>query len=285
MAMLTVNGIDVSKWQGDIDWIKVKDSGKEFAFIKIGNCLKNGNLTLDPKFTTNIKGALAAGLKVGVYAYMYTRTVDTATIAAQNVVAALATSKELLTLPVACDMEEVNVANTGRANCTSMAAAWRDVMRSAGLTPALYCNPNWLKNYITRPDDMSLWLAHYTSKPYCASDYWQYSDKGKVPGINDNVDLNYGYVAIPNKAVKEVDVDEQRITSAKHVDSKPYDTEDALEYLSKAGWIDSPELWRNVLSGGKVADAQKHIAPLLCKFAAAVMDGDHVIDELQDIVV
>ncbi len=266
---MAIKGIDVSKWQGDIDWGKVTDSGVEFAFIKLCNCWKDGTITIDPMFTTNIKGALAAGLPVGAYAYMYTRDVQAATLAAQNVVSALAASASLLRLPVACDMEEAAVADTGRDNCTAMAVAWRDVLWSAGMVPSLYVNPNWLKNYINLPLDMSLWLAHYATKPYCASDYWQYTAKGRVPGISGDVDLDWGYVEIADE-VPAVSV--------------TYDPQSDLEYLAKAGIIDSPDIWLRILSGEITASVQNHIIPFIAKFRDAVEDKDHILDELQDII-
>lgn len=262
-------GIDVSKWQGTIDWGKVRESGVEFVFVKLCNCWKDGTIGLDPMFTAHLKGALAYGLHVGVYCYMYTRTVADAKLAAQNVVSALATTTSLLRLPVACDMEEASVANTGRGNCTAMAIAWRDAIRAAGMEPSLYVNPNWIKNYIDLPQDMPLWLAHYASTPYCSADYWQYTAKGRVPGISGDVDLDWGYVDIADEA------------AAPQI---AYDPQADLEYLGKAGIIDSPDVWLRILSGEITASVQNHIVPFIAKFRDAVEDKDNILDELQDIL-
>ena len=82
-------GIDVSKWQPQIDWQKVKADGIDFAIIRIGYCYNNGELKLDSAFTQYIKGALAAGLDVGIYLYSYATTVQAARRAAQEVVYAV----------------------------------------------------------------------------------------------------------------------------------------------------------------------------------------------------
>ena len=77
-------GIDVSKWQPKVDWKKVKADGIDFAIIRIGYCYNNGALKLDSAFTQHIKGALAAGLDVGIYLYSYATTVQAAKRAAQR---------------------------------------------------------------------------------------------------------------------------------------------------------------------------------------------------------
>lgn len=84
-------GIDVSKWQSQIDWQKVKADGIDFAIIRIGYCYNNGALKLDSAFTQHIKGALAAGLDVGIYLYSYATTVQAARRAAQEVIKAIKT--------------------------------------------------------------------------------------------------------------------------------------------------------------------------------------------------
>lgn len=266
---MAIKGIDVSKWQGTIDWQKVKSAGVDFAVVKLGNGLSNGNLSVDPYFTKNFKGALSVGLRVGVYVFMYGTSVSAAKLVAENTVATLSTSKNLLSLPVFFDLEWDDTAATGRANCTAMAVAWRDVIAKAGFVPGLYTNPNWLKNYISCPDNCKLWLAHYAKTPYCSSYIWQYTMAGRVDGINTDVDIDWGYFEIADEAPTV---------------SIAYNPQDDLEYLAKAGIIDSPDIWLKVLSGEITASVQNHIIPLIAKFRNAVEDKDNILDELQDII-
>ena len=104
-------GIDVSKWQPKVDWQKVKADGIDFAIIRVGFCYNNGALKLDSAFTQHIKGALAAGLDVGIYLYSYATTVQAARRAAQEVVKAVKPYK--LTYPIAFDIEYESIYTGG----------------------------------------------------------------------------------------------------------------------------------------------------------------------------
>lgn len=259
-----LKGIDVSKWNGVIGWQKVAVSGVSFAMVRAATGSRSGKINIDPKLDANINGAHAAGIKVGVYLYSYAYTVDAARKEADNLVQALAKYKDKITWPVAYDIEEPGQATTARrATNTAQATAFLAVIRNAGYTPMLYCNPNWLKNYIdAKLVGADIWLAHYTAgKPYAAGQtIWQYSSKGAVAGISGNVDLNVAY--------KDYSVSQRPdwLTPAP-APTPPHEA--AIDALYAAGQINSPEYWRQVCNGKVVATAD-NVRALLAKWAAAI---------------
>jgi len=191
--MLQIKGIDVSKWQGEIDWNEVKSDGVEFVFIRTGY---SNNYT-DPYFEEYYSYAKTAGIKVGAYHYSYAQSADDAKSEAEFALTLLK-NKEF-DYPIAFDVEENSQIKLGKKIITDMIISFCDTIKSAGYTPMLYTNTNWRSNYI----DMTripylLWQAHYTSPKPPAIDnrvsVWQYSSTGKVDGVNGNVDMNTGFV-------------------------------------------------------------------------------------------
>lgn len=191
---MEIKGIDVSKWQGTIDWRAVAGDGVKFAMIRAAYGSTSGRITIDPRFAENVRGAIAAGIHVGVYLYSYAKTVEAARLEAQNLVAALSTSREQITYPVAYDLEDESQRNLGRVRNGEMVRAFCDVVRSAGFRPMLYASKSWLDSYIDVPEDVPVWAARWgVSAPGVACEMWQYSDSGRVAGITGNVDLNISY--------------------------------------------------------------------------------------------
>jgi GH25 family lysozyme M1 (1,4-beta-N-acetylmuramidase) len=191
-----VNGIDVSKWQGTIDWPKVAASGIKFAMIKVGSGSSRGAYTLDSQFQRNITGALAAGIAVGAYLYSYALTPDAAAGEAAWVIKQLAPYKDKITFPVAYDLEDKTQESLGKPTLTAMCRAFTDAIRAAGYIPALYASKYWLESKIDAAAvNADLWVAQWGDKltyaRQCA--IWQYSDKGSVAGISGAVDLNTAY--------------------------------------------------------------------------------------------
>ncbi len=193
---MELKGIDVSRWNGDINWTKVKSSGIEFVMIKAASGSNKGTYSLDPKFKTNIVGAYNAGLKVGVYLYSYAQSVAGVLGEAKFFVEQITPYKKYITYPAVYDLEDASQIYLGKRTLTEMVRTFCNYVRDNGFTPMLYSNPNWLKNYI---DSLSIgvpvWLAQWASKPTWNGDFtmWQYSSKGSVPGISGNVDMNIGY--------------------------------------------------------------------------------------------
>ena len=194
-------GIDVSKWNGNIDWNAVKNSGVSYVIIRCGyRGSTTGALIEDPKFKSNISGATAAGLKVGVYFFTQATNEVEAVEEASMAVSLIKGYK--ISYPVFLDVES---ANGGRADSISQSArtavckAFCQTVQNSGYTAGVYANKTWFTSYINAGSLTSykLWLAQYAATPtYTATKYdlWQYSSKGSVAGISGNVDMNISYL-------------------------------------------------------------------------------------------
>lgn len=195
-----VLGIDVSKWQKEIDWDKVKNEGVDFAIIRCGyRGSVTGSLVEDPYFEQNIKGARAAGIKVGVY--FFTQAVnEVEAVEEASMVISLVRDYELQ-YPVFIDTE--GAGGNGRADSlnveerTAVCEAFCTTVKNAGLEAGVYASRNWYNNKLTANtlESYAIWLAEYRSVPLYQGYYqmWQYTSKGKINGINGNVDLNVSY--------------------------------------------------------------------------------------------
>lgn len=192
-------GIDVSKYQGDIDWARVKASGVQFAILRLGyRGYGTGNLAMDSKFETYLKGAQAAGIQVGVYFFSQAITPEEAVEEADFCAAAL--KDRSITYPVVYDWEpypssvEARTEGLEDAVLTECSKAFLDRIKALGYTPMLYSNPTYFYLHLdmARLTGYPLWLAHYVDMTdfYYQYDMWQYSCTGAVPGISGSVDLN-----------------------------------------------------------------------------------------------
>ncbi len=192
-----IPGIDVSAYQGDINWEEVKESGAEFVMIRLGlRSYEDALLYLDSKFEENLTGAKEAGLAVGVYFYSQAVTPEEAIEEARFVIRHI--RGRGVNLPVAFDMEPAH--ETDRISVlsveekTQIADAFCKVIKRNGYKPVIYGNPHWLTNsidlsYLT---DYDLWLANYEESTEFPYDFkmWQYTESGVVPGISGYVDLD-----------------------------------------------------------------------------------------------
>ena len=192
-------GIDVSKWNGTIDWTSVKNSGVNYVIIRCGyRGSSTGALVVDPKFEKNIKGATAAGIKVGVYFFSQAVNKNEAVEEASMVLELI--KKYTISYPVFLDVE----ASGGRADSinkttrTEVIKAFCETIQNSGYTAGLYANKSWLTNKIdtSQLTKYKIWLAQYASAPTYTGRYdmWQYKSTGKVSGISGNVDLNISYL-------------------------------------------------------------------------------------------
>ncbi len=189
-------GIDVSKYNKDIDWEKVRASGIEYAIIRMGyRGSSTGALVTDPYYEQNIRGAKAAGLKTGIYFFTQALNEPEAVEEAAMVESLISASD--LDLPVFLDVES----SGGRGDTldkdtrTKNIRAFIDTLEHDGYRAGLYANKKWLTSYINADElsDCTVWLAQYKVKhPTYEGRYdaWQYSSKGHVDGITGNVDLN-----------------------------------------------------------------------------------------------
>ncbi len=193
--MTKISGIDVSSWQGDIDWKKVKNSGVEFAIIRTGYG-RHDEKQVDKYFKANIKGAKAAGIKVGAYHYSYAESVEDAKTEAQFCLSIL--NGEKLDLPVYYDIEDKSISSKhDKGVRTNMCIAFCSEIEKAGYWAGVYANKNWFDNFLNYEElkkRYTLWLAHYDiGEPSLKCDLWQYTSSGSVSGINSKVDMNYMY--------------------------------------------------------------------------------------------
>lgn len=199
-------GIDVSRWNEDINWEKVKEAGIEYAIIRAGyRGSVTGALVEDKYFRQNIEGALKAGVPVGLY--FFTQAV-TEVEAVEEASMVLALCKEYdITYPIFIDTEKAG--ENGRANeldkktRTAVCQAFCETIRNGGYKAGIYASKNWYENKLNTdilPDDIYIWLAQYGDEVTYGGKYhmWQYTSSGRVLGIEGRVDLNLSFLEPEN---------------------------------------------------------------------------------------
>ena len=193
-------GVDVSAHNGDIDWVAVKNSGVDFAMLRIGGrgYGEEGTLYDDSYFRQNLRGARAAGLMVGAYFFSQAVTPEEAEEEAEYAISMLRGAD--LDYPLAFDWEIIEGADNPRTDnispqtLTDCARAFCDRVKKAGYIPALYTGSQlaYYKYDLGQLSDIDIWYAFYNDTPALYYNYmiWQYSCTGSVDGIEGNVDLN-----------------------------------------------------------------------------------------------
>ncbi|MGN1113816.1 MAG: GH25 family lysozyme [Oscillospiraceae bacterium] len=199
---MKIKGIDISSWQGNIDFKKVKASGIDFVIIRAGY----GRFTSqkDEYFEQNYKNAKAAGLNVGAYWYSYAESTADAIKEAKTCLSVIKGKK--FEFPIYFDLEESSQFTKGRAFCDGLVKAFCGEMEKAGYWAGLYISRSPLQNYISQSvaKRYALWVAEYGDKCNYSGSYgiWQYSSTGKIGGISGNCDADYCYIDYP-KLIKE----------------------------------------------------------------------------------
>lgn len=186
-----MKGIDVSVYQGQIDWTKVKQAGISFAILRIGYGMFENQK--DVTFERNYTEATRVGIPVGVYLYSYAKSVDEA-IQEANVVLRWLNNRKLQ-LPVYFDIEDKTQQGLGRNVLNNMCIAFCDKIEQAGYWAGIYSNKYWATSIISGAElakKYTYWVAQYANSCTFNGDYaiWQYSSTGRVAGISGNVDLN-----------------------------------------------------------------------------------------------
>lgn len=207
-----IKGVDVSSYQGVIDWNKAKADGVSFAILR--SILKSGKL--DSSFNRNYDDATKTGLPVGVYKYSYALSVDQAKSEAKAVVKAIDGRK--ISLGVWLDLEDISQRKyLTKSQLTDIISAFKNVIEASGYKFGIYCNLDWYKNVIDHNKfNVPYWIARYPStqamrlsdnpnvkyKPSIKNDMWgwQYSSKGRVAGISGYCDINECYGSIELKS-------------------------------------------------------------------------------------
>ena len=193
---MEIKGIDVSTWQGDIDWAEVAGQGIQFAILRASF----GEEGVDRKFEQNIQQAPAAGIACGAYHYCYATSTQAAQKEAEHFLEVIKPYQ--FPYPVALDLEDTAIAALGKNTATDIAQTFLETVKNAGYYVVLYSNLNWLVNYLDmqRLSSYDVWLAQWSSKPTYQGDFgiWQYTSEGEISGIDAPVDRDLCYKEYPS---------------------------------------------------------------------------------------
>ena len=192
-----MKGIDISEWQENVNYSKLKEQGIEFAIIRLGYGKQINQK--DSMFETHFEGLKNAGIKVGAYLYSYAYVKEGAKLEAENTLKII--KGKQFDLPIFYDMEESKQALLGKEVLTEMANEWCRILKNAGYKAGVYANLNWFKNYLNpyeiKAEGNYIWLALWNNDEnpnvQFPVDFWQYSSKGKLDGIESFVDLDKCY--------------------------------------------------------------------------------------------
>lgn len=202
-----MKGIDVSYHNGVIDWQKVKQS-VDFAIIRAGY----GKSTMDKQFINNICGAHTAGLKIGIYWFIYAANMDEAILNAKMCEKCIERYKDIITMKVWADWEYDSDKRNPQTkeSRTAIVRAFCDYLFSQGYEVGVYSNVDYLTSKFGDLSEYPLWLAKYSSSKENYNPFmWQHSSTGRIAGISTDVDMNIYYGNMPanennaESAVKE----------------------------------------------------------------------------------
>lgn len=199
---MKIKGLDVSEFQGNVDWEKVRSAGYQFAMLRAGY----GYGTIDPQFKRNASECNRIGLPIGVYWFCYALTPE---IAIQEAEGCLRTiSNYRLDYPVCYDIEQASANYAAQNNVTFTSESAGKIVQNfcnriekGGYFAMYYSNRNFLKTYrlLSLSSRYALWYAFYNSKPDNTDcQMWQFTSQGKIPGIAGDVDLDYAFVDYPS---------------------------------------------------------------------------------------
>lgn len=190
--MGNIKCIDVSEWNGNINWKKVKSDGIEYAILRAG--FGRESTQVDSAFETNYKNAKKAGIKLGVYWYSYADSIEDAIREANACIKVI--KGKTFELPVFYDLEENFQQKFGLMYITKMCEAFCDKIKANNYEVGVYANLNWFYNFINYgvlKNKYRIWLAQYHTEPQLKCDMWQYTSSTYVNGVNGHVDMNIIY--------------------------------------------------------------------------------------------
>ncbi len=200
-------GVDLSKYNGDVDFGALKESGIDFVMLRLGSRgYGSGQIMLDEKFEENIKKATGAGLEIGVYFFSQAITEQEAVEESNFIIQTLANYK--ITYPIAFDMEYVQndkarIDALSREDKTTVAKAFLENTKVAGYKPMIYGTKEWLIKHIdlTKLTDYDIWLSQQKDIPDYPYKFqmWQYTLEGKASGVDGDVNLNISFVDYSEK--------------------------------------------------------------------------------------
>lgn len=196
-------GIDVSHYQGNIDWKQVKNSGKSFAILK---AMYETTHKPDEYFEKNYNGCKQNNIELGVYDFVGSQNIKNPQRDAEDFLRII--NGRPLPFGIWIDCESASLRAIGKVNITNLIETEAEIFRRAGYVVGIYCNVDWYKNVLdsaTLKSKYPFWIARYPKNdtgfkvdglaPKAYADAWQYSSKGKVPGISGNVDMDVSYIS------------------------------------------------------------------------------------------
>ncbi len=197
---MELKGIDVSHHNGTVDWDKVKADGIEFAILRCGYGRKSVR-QIDRQFERNYHECKRVGIPVGVYHYSYAKNADDARLEADFMLELIAGKQ--FEYPVIFDIEDKGQEAFGKDVLTDITVAFCEKIEAADWYVSIYSNPDWFTNKLDleRLKPYDKWLAHWASQPKWGSEFgglWQYTDSGRVNGIETAVDMNISYRDYPS---------------------------------------------------------------------------------------
>lgn len=197
------NVIDISKWQGNINWDKIKSADIDGVIIRIGlRGTATKQILLDDKFFEYYEGAVKAGLHIGCYFYSAARTTAQAKEEANFVIKTIRDNDLKFDMPVYLDMEDKVVERTGKTQIFNSTKAFLDIMKKENIYSGVYCSTSWAEDYYNPAlfNGHALWIADWRNQCEYSGEYgmWQYTERGSVSGIDANyTDLNICYINYP----------------------------------------------------------------------------------------
>lgn len=214
---MAIKGIDVSEFQGRIDWEKVKNDGIKFAILRVGYGMDMESQD-DKYIERNISECERLGIPIGVYLFSYANTVNKADSEAEHTLRLIAGHK--MPMGVWYDIEDNNTSgNVSKSTLTKIINKYCSIIKESGYKVGVYASLNWLNNKIESSvqEKYPIWVAQYNSECQYKKDYiiWQYSSSGRVRGINGKVDMNYYY--------DELDISIDKDTSNKKEETSQQD--------------------------------------------------------------
>lgn len=235
--MAQLKGIDVSKWQGDINWEKVKPN-IDFAIVRCGFG-SNATGYDDVKYKKNVTECERLNIPYAVYLYSYAKSESAIDSEVAHALRLVDGHKPFC---VYIDMEDGSTAGLGKNVLTAFAKRFCEAVKAKGYNVGVYANQNWFQNYLDvaslRNAGYSIWCAKYSNnKPNIAAEYdiWQYTSSGRVDGVNGNVDMNYMYNDIRNVTTSAVKKTNKEI-AAEVLAGKWGNGDERKERLAAAGY-------------------------------------------------
>ena len=277
---MSFKGIDVSTYQRNISYINLKADNIEFAIIRSG--FGKNESQKDDMFENHFAGFKYVGIPIGIYHYSYVNSIENAKLEAENCLKFIGDKK--FNLPIFIDLEEKLIKAFKKEEITNFALAFCNEIKKAGFKAGVYANLDWFKNYIDykkiKENGFYIWLAQWNTKPELdiTPDFWQYTSKGKVHGIEGNVDLDICYC--DNLNFNNVENVEKPVENSTYQIGKTYVTQVNLNVRTGAGTSNSIKKYSELTSDGKKHAYIQNYACLKAKTKVTCLEVKKIGNEI-----